>query len=81
MTDIPVLKSGGCVAIRTETMSHDEFDAFGKMSGLTITYAAWHPNPEYRMFMTGSLASRNEKYPSGLVIIDDKGNPHPYKKD
>jgi hypothetical protein len=30
------------------------------------------------MFKTGSLLSRNDEYPSGLVIVDEKGNPHPW---
>lgn len=45
---------------------------------LTATYAAWHPVPAYRVFRTGSLLSDNDKYPSGLVIIDDNGIPHPW---
>lgn len=75
----PVLKSGGCVTIRTETISYDEYDVLGKKFGVTIIYADWHPNPEYRISKTGMFLSRNEKYPSGLILVDDKGIPHPYK--
>ena len=75
------LRTGGCVSIKTDTITHDEYDAYGKMNGLTITYAEWHPHPEYRIFKTGTLLSRNDKYPSGLIIIDNRGNPIPYKKD
>ena len=28
---------------------------------------------------TGSLLSRNEEYPCGLVIVDEKGKPTPWK--
>jgi hypothetical protein len=61
-----------------QTQTHYEMDAFGKANGMSITYAPWHPHPKYRQFKTGSLLSRNEDYPSGLVIVDDQGHPHPW---
>jgi hypothetical protein len=69
-----------CIAIPADDNRHAEMDAYGKANGLTVTYAAWHPNPQYRMFKTGSLLSKNDKYPSGLVIVDEKGNPHPWNE-
>lgn len=57
---------------------HSQADAFGKKHGLTITFSPWHPVPEYRVFETGSLLSRNEDYPSGLCVIDEAGIPHTY---
>jgi len=59
---------------------HEKMDLYGKQNNITIVYAAWHPNPVYRMFKTGTLLSRNKEYPSGLVIVNEKGNPYPYKK-
>ena len=70
-----------CVAINLGKSSHDEIDTYGKANNLTIVYADWHPNPQYRVSKTGSFLSRNEKYPSGLILVDNKGEPHPYKKD
>jgi hypothetical protein len=67
-----------CIALPATGDRHAEMDAYGKANGMTVTYAAWHLNPEYRMFKTGSLLSRNDDYPSGLVIVDEKGNPHPW---
>ena len=54
---------------------HNMIDQFGKANNLVITYAPWHTNPEYRIFKAGSLLSKNDKYPSGLVIINEKGEP------
>lgn len=70
---------GVCLGIPTAVNRHDEMDAYGKSNGLTVTFAPWHPNPQYRIFKTGSLLSRNEEYPSGLVIVDDRGTPRPWK--
>jgi hypothetical protein len=58
---------------------HDEMDVYGKTNQMTVVFAAWHPNPQYRCFKTGSLLSRNDEYPSGLVIVDDKGRPSKWK--
>lgn len=60
---------------------HAERDAHGKQNGLTIVYAPWHSNPSYLSFKTGSLLSRNDEYPSGLVIVDQTGKPSPWSKD
>jgi len=57
---------------------HAQMDAYGKANNVTVTFAPWHPAPEYRMFPTGSLLSRNEEYPSGLVIVGDDGTPRPW---
>jgi hypothetical protein len=73
----------GCTGIYSDDSKHEEMDQYGKLNGLTVTFAAWHPNPEYRIFETGSLLSKNDLYPSGypsgLVIVDDKGNPKYWK--
>ncbi len=62
-----------------DNTSHDRMEKYGKANNLTIIYTAQYPNPEYRIFKTGSLCSRNEEYPKGLVIIDNKGMPRPYQ--
>lgn len=54
---------------------HAGMDEYGKTNGMTIVFAAWHPNPQYRIFKTGSLLSRNEEYPSGLIMVDERGVP------
>lgn len=54
-------------------------DTIGKAHGLTVVFAPWHPNPEYRIFKTGSLLSRNDEYPSGLVILNERGVPQPWQ--
>lgn len=64
-------------------ISPAKMDAFGKANGLTVVFAPWHPVPEYRVFKTGSLLSKNELYPSGLVLVevDSEGRnptPRPY---
>lgn len=64
-----IFESGGCLALRTAGDKHAEMDSYGKANGLTVVFAPWHPNPEYRVFKTGSLLSRNEEFPSGLVIV------------
>lgn len=68
-----IVEAGGCISTRTDGNKHAEMDAHGKANGLTIVFAAWHPRPEYRIFKTGSLLSRNEEYPSGLVILHGCG--------
>lgn len=57
-------------------------DAWGKTNGMTIVYAPWHQNPEFRIFKTGSLMTRNNEYPSGIVIVPEprKGDPYPWNK-
>lgn len=59
----------------------DGLDTWGKTNDMTVTYAPWHPNPEFRVFKTGSLLSRNDEYPSGIVIVPEprKGDPYPWK--
>lgn len=54
-------------------------DAWAKTNNKTVVYASWHPVPEYRVFDTGSLLSRNEEYPSGLILVDEKGRPKPFE--
>lgn len=61
--------------------SHVSAHEHAKANGMTVTYAPWHPKPGYTFFKTGSLLSRNEDYPSGLVIVDEKGVPHPFTTD
>ena len=72
----------GCAAFRPTSKSteetHAKWHAFGIEHRMTITYAPWHSRPEYRMFATGSLLSRNEEFPSGLVLVWDDGTPVPY---
>lgn len=58
--------------IRASQETHTKVDAWAKSNRMTVTYADWHPNPEYRAFRTGSLLS-------GLILIDSKGNPSPFK--
>lgn len=70
-----------CIGLPTDGSKHAAMDAYGKASGRTIVFAPWHPNPEYRIFKTGSLLSRNEEYPSGLVIVDESGKATPWKTD
>lgn len=65
--------------IRASQETHTKVDAWAKSNRMTVTYADWHPNPKYRAFRTGSLLSHNEGYPSGLILIDSKGNPSPFK--
>jgi len=74
-----VVESGGCISTQTDGSKHAEMDAYGKANGMTVVFAPWHPNPEYRIFKTGSLASRNEKYPSGLVIVNERCAPQPWQ--
>jgi hypothetical protein len=75
-----VLEAGGCIAIPVAVdADHTEMDAWCKANGKTATFAPWHPNPEYRIFTTGSLLSRNEQYPSGVVIVDRNEPPRPWK--
>lgn len=66
------------IAWTPKTADQAGIDQWAKANGLTVTYADWHPNPEYRAFKTGSLLSRNEGFPSGLVLVDNKGIPHPF---
>lgn len=68
--------SDGFLALPSEGGKHAEMDAYGKANGMTVVFAPWHPNPQYRIFKTGSLLSRNEEYPSGLVIVNEQGVPH-----
>ena len=71
-----------CIAIRANSeVDHEKMDTWGKQNNMTVVYSPWHPNPDYRVFKTGTLLSRNNEYPSGVVIVDDKGKTHPYKKD
>lgn len=78
---INILKRYGCISLSVEnTDLHSYYDEYGKENEVTITYSPWHPNPSYRIFKTGTLGSRNEEYPSGLIIVDEKGIPHVWKK-
>lgn len=70
-----------CISLSTEGRSHAEMDAYGKSNSLTITFAPWNPNPQYRTFKTGSLLSRNDEYPSGLVIVKEDGLPIPWQNN
>lgn len=56
--------------------THRKIDVWAKANSMTVTYADWHPKPEYRMFKTGTLLSRNSEYPSGLILINQKGIPY-----
>jgi len=76
-----MLLDAGCVAVEAGPENHDAMDAYGKKNNLTVVFAAWHPRPEYRIFKTGSLFSKNEDYPSGLVLVSEQGNPSRYKKE
>lgn len=67
-----------CIGIPSIGDKHQEMNEFGKANGMTVVFAPWHPNPEYRLFKTGSLLSRNEQYPSGLVIVEKDGQPKQY---
>lgn len=73
------VESDGCISTRTDGSKHAEMDAYGKANFLTVVFAPWHPNPEYRIFKTGSLLSRNEEFPSGLVIVNERGAPQPWQ--
>jgi hypothetical protein len=68
-----------CVGIQADHFTHKQMHELGLKTNQTIVYAAWHSSPEYRVFPTGSLLSRNEEYPCGLVIVDEKGKPTPWK--
>lgn len=57
----------------------EEVDKWAKANGCTVTFASWHPSPELRIFKTGSLLSRNDEYPSGVVIVTRKGIPNPWR--
>ena len=72
------VQAGGGVGVRSIGDNHAEMDTYGKANGMTVVFAPWHPNTEYRIFKTGSLLSRNEQYPSGLVIVNDKEEPTPW---
>ncbi len=66
-----------CIGFKSE-FSQSEIDAFAKANDLTVTYCPWHPVPEYRMFRTGTLLSRNDEYPCGLVIVDENMKARPF---
>lgn len=66
------------LAFLADGSKHADVDAWGKREGMTVTFAPWHPDAEYICFKTGTLLSRNDKYPSGLVIVDEQGNPEPW---
>jgi hypothetical protein len=74
-----VVQSGGCLGLSTEGDKHAEMDAYGKANRLTVVFAPWHLNPQYQIFKTGSLLSRNEEYPSGLVIVNERGAPQSWQ--
>lgn len=77
---LEILDDGeSCVSIKSDNL-HGKMDEYGKNHGVTVVFCPWHPNPEYRMFKTGTLCSRNDEYPSGLVIVNEKGVPHSWKK-
>lgn len=71
-------QAGGCAGMPTAGDRHAEMDSFGKANGMTVVFAPWHQQPEYRVFKTGTLSSRNEEFPSGLVIVDERGAPRPW---
>jgi hypothetical protein len=68
-----------CIAVPTNGDRHSEMHQYGLANSYTIVFAAWHPNCQYRIFKTGSLLSKNDLYPSGLVIVDEHAQPHPYQ--
>lgn len=76
-----VIANGGCYSMKPTTLSHSEMDEYGKANGFTVTFAAWHPEPGYAIFKTGSLCSGNDKFPSGLVIVNERGIPNPWKSE
>lgn len=75
-----IVSAGGCVTIDAASSSHQQMDSYGKELGFTVVHAPWHPNPDYRIWKTGSLEgatkSDRENFPSGLVIVDETGIPH-----
>lgn len=68
-----IIESGSCVAFGVGSLNHPSIDAWAKDKGMTVVFAEWHPNPEYRIFKTGSLLSRNDDYPAGLVFVNEDG--------
>ena len=75
-----LFESGGALGLGLAGDLHAQMDGYGKAHGLTVTFAPWHPKPEYVLFKTGDLASGNEGFPSGLVIVNERGEPHPWQK-
>jgi len=74
---------GGCIAFSAgppDKLAFAMMDEYGKRNNKTVVYASWHPNPEYRISEGGSFGRRNDEFPIGLIIVDDKGIPHPWKK-
>jgi hypothetical protein len=74
-----ITESASCLSMEAGVTPHDAMDKYAKENGLTAVFAPWHPSPEYRIFKSGTLLSDNQKYPAGLVIVDESGNPTPYK--
>lgn len=58
----------------------EQIDQWAKANEQTVTFAPWHPEPNFRIFKTGSLMLRNELYPSGLILVTHQGLPVPWKK-
>lgn len=76
------MNAGSCgILMVPRTTKHEELDKLVKDNKLTIVCTVWNQELEYRVFATGSLFSRNEEYPRGLVLIDAKGNPKPWTKN
>lgn len=76
-----IILQDGCLNFVPTEENHEVAHNICKKRNLTAVYCAWHPEPSYRVFRTGSLLSRNEEYPSGLVIVDESGTPTPWKTE
>jgi hypothetical protein len=77
--NIQLKLDNACIGVRGLENNHLAMDSYGKANNMTVTFAAWHPNPEYRMFETGKLLSSNERYPIGLIVVDECGEPTTWK--
>lgn len=69
-----------CLSLSQAGRDFEQIDAWAKANEQTVVFAPWHPKPDFRIFKTGSLLGRNELYSSGLVLVNHKGNPVPWKK-
>lgn len=59
-------------------MSHSEIHRAAIICGRTVVFQKECHQSPYREFATGSLLSRNNEYPSGLVIMNG-ATPVPFK--
>ncbi len=68
-----------CIGFKNSCLSDSELDRHGKVNNITIVKTNHNNETDYRMFTTGTLLSRNDKYPSGLVILDNNGKPNKFE--